>query len=244
MNVRSVVVEVTRRCNYRCRHCLRGGAQRKDLNLDYVDELFCGINTIGNITLSGGEPFLKPEIMLGVLERARWNDVVVDNFYIATNGSIRKESTLDVIQRWSWYCRDNDISGVKISTDTYHQEFWRPGQRWAMQEFFEETDFEYQMDNRQQRECLSGIIREGRAAQFGGREVHPEEIEFEFWDGEPTLEEPTVYLNVKGEIILCCDLSYISQKKNVFCRVGDFSSISNRLADEQWSSKNKTAVGE
>ena len=52
------VIEVTRRCNMQCRHCLRGDAQNVDISNEIIDRFFDGFAdgaVIENVVFSGGE---------------------------------------------------------------------------------------------------------------------------------------------------------------------------------------------
>lgn len=80
------ILEVTRRCNMCCDHCLRGDAQNSDLDLAHVKKLFSHIDSIDTLTLTGGEPSLVPEIIQGIADAARENNVNIERFYMATNG--------------------------------------------------------------------------------------------------------------------------------------------------------------
>ena len=53
-----VVIEVTRRCNMNCAHCLRGDAQNLDISIDVIDRFFDAFANgadISTITFTGGE---------------------------------------------------------------------------------------------------------------------------------------------------------------------------------------------
>ena len=57
-SVDTVVIEITRRCNMCCAHCLRGDAENVDINSKYVDAFFNSFKDgafISNITFTGGE---------------------------------------------------------------------------------------------------------------------------------------------------------------------------------------------
>lgn len=56
-----LAIEVTRRCNMECAHCLRGDAQAVDMTQEIVDRFVDGLEegmSIGDVTLTGGEPSL------------------------------------------------------------------------------------------------------------------------------------------------------------------------------------------
>lgn len=56
IHIDSLIVEVTRKCNMECSHCLRGPGEETFLNPDHIEKLFSRIDTIGCITFTGGEP--------------------------------------------------------------------------------------------------------------------------------------------------------------------------------------------
>ena len=51
--IENLCVEVTRKCNMKCAHCLRGDAQNMDINTCYIDTLLENVSGIGSITFTG-----------------------------------------------------------------------------------------------------------------------------------------------------------------------------------------------
>ena len=116
------VVEVTRRCNFSCEHCLRGDSEDIDIDMEKV-ELFLienKIDGIGSITFTGGEPFLNVSAIKEFIEICWHHKIEVQNFYIATNGSLVSNRILHILIDLYLYCSDNDISMVEISDTFYH----------------------------------------------------------------------------------------------------------------------------
>ena len=116
-----VVIEMTRRCNMTCDHCLRGDAQAMDLDMKYVRRLFDKVSYINHLTLTGGEPSLVPHIIEAIIEEARKRDVSIGSFYMATNGKeVSGEFLVALLNLWN-YCDDNEeMTRVDISNDIYH----------------------------------------------------------------------------------------------------------------------------
>ena len=56
LNLNGLYLEVTRRCNMDCDHCMRGDAQNKDLDIQTLRPFFQTIETIETIGFTGGEP--------------------------------------------------------------------------------------------------------------------------------------------------------------------------------------------
>ena len=44
INLDGLELEITRKCNYKCKHCGRGEPQNKTISKEIVDMLFCNIN--------------------------------------------------------------------------------------------------------------------------------------------------------------------------------------------------------
>ena len=55
LNIYNLVLEVTRRCNMCCAHCLRGEAQNMDMQKETIDKLLDQTDSISMVTFSGGE---------------------------------------------------------------------------------------------------------------------------------------------------------------------------------------------
>ena len=71
ITISNLVIEVTRKCNMFCDHCLRGDLQNIDLKKEYVDSLLNQVDQINNVTFSGGEPSLNIPIIEYFLEQCK-----------------------------------------------------------------------------------------------------------------------------------------------------------------------------
>lgn len=103
LHVISFVLDITRRCNMKCDHCLRGAAQPADLSLDRLNTILDGIASISTLTFTGGEPSLKPEIIMKTLELAKKKKIQVEQVYIVTNGKHVPDSFIDACFAWHRY---------------------------------------------------------------------------------------------------------------------------------------------
>ena len=63
MNLKHMMLEITRECNLKCVHCMRGDAQNVTITPEIIDKMLDNINSIEHLTLTGGEPFLHPEMI-------------------------------------------------------------------------------------------------------------------------------------------------------------------------------------
>jgi len=213
VNIDSLVIEVTRRCNLECAHCLRGDSESIDLNLNYVKTLFKHLKYISTITFTGGEPSLVPDKISGIIDIAKRMNVIIGSFYIATNAVHASDKFLISVIKLYSYCDDNEISALNYSNDEYHEMNPKAVDRLKVFSF---TSAKYIESPR-----YENILAEGRAENWTDRIVKPDIYDLE--DGD--IRDGTVYLNCEGNIIAGCDFSYKNQrdKNNIICHVDDFS---------------------
>jgi len=208
-SIDNLIIEVTRRCNLKCLHCLRGDAQDKDIDDKYIEGLFQKLEYISFLTITGGEPSLVPDKIRTIIRLAKKYKVGIGNFYIATNGIKVPDRFLFAILRLWTYCDDNEVTAVEISNDGYHN--WRKVDDKILAFGFARMKFE------QDGTKDFSLIQEGNAyLKLGkGREnpIHGFTVEDERIDGE-------LYLNCKGNILSNCDLSYYRQddEENIVVR--------------------------
>ena len=63
LSYKELAIEVTRRCNMQCSHCMRGSAENHTISKEVVDRLFDEVSVVARLLLTGGEPFLEPEMV-------------------------------------------------------------------------------------------------------------------------------------------------------------------------------------
>ena len=216
ISVNSLVIEVTRRCNMNCEHCLRGEQEDIDLKLDYVETLFKKINYIFSITFTGGEPSLVPYIISSIIKIAKKYNVDFGSFYIATNGkNISNKFLYTIVDLWL-YCIDNELSMIYVSSDDYHESYSENFNKFKMFSF---TEIESNNNRKEE-----NIIPEGNALNWGnGNPLSKEEFIIDRNSG--IIKEGVLYLNCEGYVIGGCDWSYKSQRKpnNIISHVDEFS---------------------
>lgn len=120
-----LVIEVTRRCNMACAHCLRGEAENKDMPLGYMSELLRHTSCIGNLVFTGGEPSLAVDKMRFFRELCKRRSINVYGFYVVTNGKEVTEDFLHEMLEWYTYVNEcggePDTCGVALSKDMFHE---------------------------------------------------------------------------------------------------------------------------
>jgi len=227
LHIDRLIVEVTRKCNITCDHCLRGDAEKINMKVKYVDALFSQINSIDNITFTGGEPQLVPGIIEKIRYSAMIHDIEINNFYCVTNGLVNSKKFVEVMQSWWNFCTDNDISMVEISTDTFHQH----------QGYLDDDLRLFNLDfvNKKSKMDRSNkwIINEGRAAEYGigFRANTADSFYKEEYKDTLQIMDGTLYLNCYGQLINGCDWSYESQRNRKDIQIGNILDPNFSLRD-------------
>jgi organic radical activating enzyme len=215
--------EITRFCNMACPHCIRGDSQRMRIKKDYINSTLQQLENIGTIMFTGGEPALAVDLINYTREACQHYNIDVSNFWMATNGTITSNKFFGVVADWIAYCSDNEISGLRVSVDKYHDTIHN---QYAFEEFVEygipeETGVSIYLE-------LQGapeeryLIGDGRAVDnyYTTRTVeHNLHLQL---DGRI---EGSLYINAKGFVLTTCDISYAtSDAKNsefVICHCTD-----------------------
>ena len=209
MMINSLVIEITRRCNMQCMHCLRGEAQGLSFNPEILDE-FLRINRveyIGDIVFTGGEPSLEGDKINQCIDVLAANKVDVSNFYIATNGKNPGEKAgrnfIVALAELYRFCSDNQISAVEISQTEFHD-----AERGFDNEWVEQIKAFRFVGLKHRPKEYDWIISSGRAYVngFGARTVEPYVL---FENGD--VVDGDVYLNCERLVVPGCDFSYEDQ---------------------------------
>ena len=129
-------IELTRRCNEKCEHCLRGPAENVDLSKEIIDSLFDNnnIRLIENLLLSGGEPTMNSEALSYLVDKIIEKRVVVGTYRVIVNGTyydpkfgLAIRRLHEYIDRIGWnktynIMNANSFGRIGISQDQYHKE--------------------------------------------------------------------------------------------------------------------------
>lgn len=111
----TVIIEVTRRCNMSCPHCLRGDAQNIDIDLYILESFLSSLSGsyARELLFTGGEPSLNPKAIRKAIELTRKYNIIVGDFTMISNGKGYTNEVINVI---------NSVPNfwVDISLDSYH----------------------------------------------------------------------------------------------------------------------------
>ena len=206
----NLILEVTRKCNMSCPHCLRGPAQRIDMAPEIINEVTTATDWIASLSISGGEPSLGGK----AIDHLRWAMYFykcrLDSFWLTVNARFFKQDFYKAL--WNLYgvCEEQDECCLTISGDQYHS---KPSGN-ALRQYSELPFFSDEWMGNIDDHLL---LNEGKAKknQMGYREVNiPIRITDYDLNEDRLYVGDTIYINAVGDVLLSCDLSYLHQKKH------------------------------
>lgn len=210
-----LVIELTRRCNMACQHCLRGCAQAIDINKELIRKAIYPFDRINTLTLTGGEPSLVPRLISYTIECLIEHEVELGAFYIVTNGKVYSPSMVRTLRRAYQYADDKDMCCLTVSVDPFHDDNCKVLKRYENEIFYHPDKISPRIEDY--------LINEGRAYEngIGIRNLDPRctinsEYTYDYTnhDGDDVLvvSDNLIYVTAIGDVLLECDLSYENQE--------------------------------
>lgn len=207
---------ITERCNLKCVHCMRGTATSKDMKDEVIEQL-AQIDSIGNITICGGEPTLALPTLEKLLTFIVDNNIGLDTLTMTINGTNYSEELLRLLDYIDEYIpkRKYEVNAlIGISRDPFHlKEIIERGKR---EEYIENlAKYTENPHFLHYREIDKKLFREGRAESLDKRitvPMRPWPIIYTYLkDLDVTEVGPLVSINVDG-IVTECDASHEHQR--------------------------------
>lgn len=221
LKVCNLSLEVTRRCNMNCEHCLRGDAQNMDADLALIPKIFAGIDDIDTITFTGGEPALNTAYIKAVVDYVIEHKIPVHGCFVATNGKIYSQELVNCVRRlWEkeqsygdqfispvkWVLTHADdeeeysFFNIAVSGDRYHEDILAANMlRYYRCGFFSKM--------KMQNEKREYILARGRGVSIPGSfDRTITRLSIEESNDEMAVDE--VYVSCTGAVVTDCDLPY------------------------------------
>ena len=83
--VQNLALELTRKCNLNCGHCVRGRCQNVEMADETIDKVFSEVNKVGGLSFIGGETSLCADKINKVYESIKKHKTEVNGILIFTN---------------------------------------------------------------------------------------------------------------------------------------------------------------
>ena len=215
VNFKNLVLEVTRKCNMQCAHCMRGDAEDVDMSTDTLQKLFEQIGDIEHLCITGGEPSLNPTAIHYIAYFARTTLCNIGSFFCSTNAKEYSPEFVKALNELYMMCDQKEECTLTVSIDQFHA----PADEYALKMY---RGLPYYKGTKEKGFISRGyILSEGRANENNlGRFSMPfsEHLYDVSFHGIRMNVGDRIYVNALGDILLDADLSYKNQENE---RIGN-----------------------
>ena len=220
MHVNTLTLELTRKCNLKCEHCLRGNAQNKSMSEQTMLQIFNHIDSVDTLSIGGGEPSLaikELECLYNVLVQT---NTQVQDIFLVTNGkkvskplikSFAKLYSLLPYPEWSQFGISNDIyhvaeRGYHVTPASYVDELYDPKNTDLHN--LPESIFYTHLDGDRMK-----IFARGRAKNWGDNyDPYLDNIRLNSLSN-PTVIDGEMYIAYDGTVVGDANMSYNDMRK-------------------------------
>lgn len=212
LRLKYLFIELTRKCNMSCKHCLRGKSENKAISYEVLSRLLANVAEIGQLTLTGGEPSLASRELDYLVYCLRKYGVQVKSFVCYVNGAKHNPEFISALEKLYSLCKEKEQCKLGISRDGFHGETDRNAvDALSALPFF--RSFVPENDGLQGNQIYNeGLARENGIGHFDF--TVPECFYDVKYEGCITVSN-FVYCNADGDIVFSPDLSYENQKKRI-----------------------------
>ena len=226
----SLVLEITRRCNMTCAHCMRGEAQDVDISDEVIEELFKNTGYIKRLVLTGGEPSLAPDIIDSIVYFSKKYECEIGSFFCATNAKEYSLVFQTALCRLAEYCENKEKCVLTVTIDQFHEKpSWEAVHQYHSIPFYKAVGEKWMLSE-------SEIIDRGNANKnsIGFFDINTPEYLFGISENQDSIVvKDRLYINVFGDVLLDVDLSYEGQRHHA---IGDIlkKDINDILLDNRY----------
>jgi len=183
-----------------CDHCLRGHAENRNIDINLFQQFIRlnKIDSIGNLNITGGEPFMNPKAIIRIAHVMYEQGISLGGFFLATNGTVFSYSVIESLSMLKEMVDEDEMFMLMISEDEFHNKDMKRHPVWSLlNPGKKETKRQY-------------VIAEGFGKDINpnGRLVHNQ---MWTWD-DGDIIEGMIYINALGMVCKECDYSYKSQQ--------------------------------
>ena len=126
--INDLCIEVTRKCNLKCPHCMRGDSQNISLNISHIEEFFnnskFNLVSINRLIITGGEPTLNYKTILNIIKIILKNNIKLKSFIMVINGSTYNNELIEALNKLYQFKLKYDLEDtfdIICSLDQFHK---------------------------------------------------------------------------------------------------------------------------
>ena len=108
--------DVTRRCNLNCEWCLKGESENIDISTDIIDKTFDKTSEycIHSISIFGGEPLLRPDIIVYIIDQIIERKIMTNSVILYTNGLVKDRTVKAALDKFCDYAKSIEMEFCKL----------------------------------------------------------------------------------------------------------------------------------
>lgn len=216
---KNICLEVTRECNENCEFCMRGEPEPVVMSAYTISRIFSETKHIRQLTITGGEPSLCPEVIRSITKYAKNNKSRIAAFFCSTNAVVHSQDFVNALSELYEYCYDKGMCTLTVSVDQFHKHTDKNAlEKYRQLPFYKPVNEVGELPK-------AKILSEGRAAEngIGGFSITPKEYIYDYvLDGFTYHIGDRIYVNANGDVMLDADLSYAAQET---ARIGNINNV-------------------
>lgn len=226
-----LILEVGRKCNLKCDHCLRGEGQNVEMSFETAKKAIdlCA-SGIGCLIFTGGEPMLYGSIINEIVDYIISQAIGLSSFYVASNGIAYNPGVMNALVKLYAYCDEPELCRLDISTDHYHQLSFAElyGTKFSFKPHFDAFSFCSIKPDIEERY----VLMEGRAKDWCDGEKYPNYNErFYLYTDDDFKSTEQLYVTAKGNIAPDCDWAFDTYDSLDLPDINDIDTDSELIAE-------------
>ena len=219
--VQDLILEVGRRCNMHCDHCLRGPQEDVSMSFETATKALDSVSQLSTITFTGGEPTLYADFICKVIDYIMEKQIDVGGFYIASNGKEVNLQLMLKLAEFYYYCEEiygdaEDLCRFDVSLGKdglFHEEI--PHRNLSLLKAFRFVGA--RTDDPDHIISEGNALKNGLGSSYGWRRYafttdDGFDVTTDYFETEDNPSVNMVYVNALGEILPDCDFSYDTQR--------------------------------
>lgn len=213
------LIEVTRKCNLKCRHCLRGEAENITITKEMIDNYFDNIDGILTLNFTGGEPLLAIDEIEYAIDKIIKDKIRVASLAVITNGTILDKRVADIFNKYNKYLHENmsylfeDKKNTKVELLISNSEFHDNKPEKAFGFYRPLLDKDILVGYRRvESGVMDDLVNSGRAINIPETEYRKSDVPTGqhriFYIGDGTPSDIKKYVEKTGNNIIAKDMVY------------------------------------
>lgn len=216
LQVDGLMLEVTRRCNLKCGHCLRGNAQQLKMSPQVIYHTLKNIEHASSLTFTGGEPSLACDVLEDLYRQILMFNFTFDSFYVVTNGknTRNRKRFLNILYKFYQLAQEPEQCSLVVSQDQFHRYERGPANlKYLDGMYVEEFGEEYYRDHpffkpNERKDYIYQVLREGRAKNWG-KGYTPKQTPWFYSDYCIYDYDSDIYISANGNVVSNCNMSFL-----------------------------------